>query len=146
MSSNIAADTGCRDSGRAGATINWKNEDSIYHYKPAAFRDYIEVISDNNRSITDVMLSTDCNIYADLKHKIDLNFLSEYVGGGALKSLYGLSEGYINHYIFMMYRVIKAYCKKYLKPEKIADLTMILQYGNSTFYIFCDTICAKINT
>ena len=79
------------------------------------------------------------------ERKIDLNFLSEYVGGGALKSLYGLSEEYINHYIFMMYRVIKAYCKQYLKPDKIADLAMILQYGKFSFIQFCDTICSKSN-
>jgi hypothetical protein len=48
------------------------------------------------------------------KRKIDLNFLSEYVGGGALKSLYGLSEEYISHYILIECRLIKAYCERYL--------------------------------
>jgi hypothetical protein len=47
--------------------------------------------------------------------KIDLNCFSEYVGGGALKSLSVLSEEYINHYIFIICRVIKAYCKTFAK-------------------------------
>jgi hypothetical protein len=52
MSSNIAAG-GC-SSGR-GVTTNWKNEDSIYHYRPAAFRDYIEVIADHGATVIDIL-------------------------------------------------------------------------------------------
>jgi hypothetical protein len=38
------------------ATItNWKNEDSIYHYRSGLFRDYIEVIADRDATVIDIL-------------------------------------------------------------------------------------------
>jgi hypothetical protein len=36
-------------------TTYWKNEDSIYHYLPAAFRDYVEVIADRDAIVIDIL-------------------------------------------------------------------------------------------
>src|SRR5919197_5053342 len=56
MSSNIG-DGSCRGSGSGHGVIttNKKNEDSIYHYRPAAFREYIEVIADHNATLIEIL-------------------------------------------------------------------------------------------
>ena len=52
MSSNIG-DGSCR--GVITTNTNWKNEDSVYHYRPAAFREYIEVIADHNATVIEIL-------------------------------------------------------------------------------------------
>ena len=55
---------------------------------------------------------------------MDLNFLSEYVGG-ALKSLYSLSEEYIKDYILITCTV-KTYCKNIFSVGCVGYIAIIL--------------------